>query len=358
MFNQIEVRLSFVTQAVLTAWLVFVVVGIVNGSAILAQSPRTTARKFEVVSVRRCKADSVDSQGGKKGGERGGGGVRWDPQRLHEECQSLSNLIRDAYLAYPDGKPWTSGAREESSGSPKDATKPDCPACGLRFPPVSRRLFTQPIEASPGWVDSERYTIDATAGGVASQEMMRGPMMQAVLEERFKLKIHRESRDIPVYELTVAEGGPNLQVSRDGSCIPFVPEAFENLPSKRVPGQSVPIPCGAVVSHNGATDFPGTTIGGLCRNLSSLFDRDVTDKTGIAGFFDIHVGVDRVMLPVNDAAAEPTGDGDPPRRPQLDRLATFRAFQSALPKLGLKLRPAKGAGVFLVIDHVERPSGN
>jgi uncharacterized protein (TIGR03435 family) len=108
----------------------------------------------------------------------------------------------------------------------------------------------------------------------------------------------------------------------------------------------------------GATEFPGTRLAGFCKNLSSLFDRDVIDKTAITGLFDISVAAARVMLPVNETAVETPGDADQPRGPQLDRLTTFRDFQRALPKIGLKLQAAKGEAVILVIDHVERPSRN
>jgi uncharacterized protein (TIGR03435 family) len=59
--------------------------------------------------------------------------------------------------------------------------------------------------------------------------MMRGPLMQALLENRFKLKIHRESRDVQVYELTQVRDGPKLKTAREGSCTtddrepPFMP---------------------------------------------------------------------------------------------------------------------------------------
>jgi uncharacterized protein (TIGR03435 family) len=93
----------------------------------------------------------------------------------------------------------------------------------------------------------------------------------------------------------------------------------------------------------------------FCSGLSGWFDRDVVDRTGIVGVFDFHIDAHQVRLP--DLSAAPPADGAPPP-PQWDRAATFKLFQAALPKLGLKLEPARGLGPFLVIDHVERPSGN
>jgi hypothetical protein len=181
-----------------------------------AQS-QSAPRRFEVVSIKPCNGSHIGAPNGKRGGEdEPPGRIRWDPKELYEECQSLDSLIRDAYLAYADGMPWTRGSRENES------TTWDC--CGLRFPRVSHRLLRQPIAGSPAWIGSSRYTIDAKTETPTTQEMMRGPMTQAALEKRFKLRIHRETRAVPVYDLTVGESGPKLQNSNDDSCIPFNPE--------------------------------------------------------------------------------------------------------------------------------------
>jgi uncharacterized protein (TIGR03435 family) len=155
-------------------------------------------------------------------------------------------------------------------------------------------VFQQPIKGSPSWVDSDRYTIDVKAEDAAiSQETMRGPMMQALLEERFKLKIHRESKEIPVYELTVVSGGAKLQPSKEGSCIvKFSPQDREPAP-----GQPLPRVCGMFnPNKGGGTDVPGTTIGSLCRQFSVTLDRDVIDKTGLQGMFDIHLPHSRLRM--------------------------------------------------------------
>ncbi len=72
------------------------------------------------------------------------------------------------------------------------------------------------IEGGPRWINSDGYQIDAKAEGAPGGDMLRGPAMQALLEERFKLKIRHESRDVPVYALAVAEGGPKLEPSKEG----------------------------------------------------------------------------------------------------------------------------------------------
>ena len=328
-----------------------VLVGVLRAPAIQAQ-PAVSSAKFEVASIQSCKPGDV---GGGRGGKQGGSGgrIRWDPQRLHEECQSVYNLIRDAYLAYPEGKPWQTVTREEPSADARGLENAGCTGCGRGFPPVSRRVFQQPLQGSPGWLETARYTIDARAERPTTPEMMRGPMMQALLQDRFQLKIHRESTEAPVYALTVAEGGPKLKPSPEGSCLSF--SEMIKLPPRPPADRHGPLPCGAVMLRNGKATFPGTTIDGLCRNLSFLFDRDVIDKTGIEGFYDIEIDADRVLLPAGDSI--PRDDGMPPP-PRTDRAATAREFQRAMPKIGLKMQPAKGPGVLLVIDRVERPGEN
>lgn len=358
MSKRIGIRLSFTQTIVLAsagvaALATPIVVGIVNAPAIQAQSTQGATQsaavadaKFEVASVKPCNDSSI-----RPAGKGGGGPVRWSPGRLDEECQTVENLIRDAYLRYQDGKPWRAGA----AGVPATSQPPgfQCIGCGAGrggLPPISERLFWQQIKGSPAWIASEHYTIDAKADGPATQEIMRGPMLQALLEDRFKLKVHREAREMQVYELTVAPGGPRLQSYQQGSCAS--PDSFDPETGK-ASGRPFNNMCGWFrPGRNGGTDLNGTTIANLCRQLSGLADRDVIDKTGIAGMFDIHFDTYPLAPPAGDITA-----ASDPAAPE-DREQRFAQFRNTLPKLGLKLEPAKGQGTFLVIDHVERPAGN
>jgi len=97
----------------------------------------------------------------------------------------------------------------------------------------------------------------------------------------------------------------------------------------------------------------------LCRQFSVMIDRDVIEKTGIMGVFDIHLESfwenARPVAPADSAAGLSNAPG-PPIRP--GPAEVFAAARTAVKKLGLKLEPAKGSGEFLVIDHIVKPSEN
>jgi uncharacterized protein (TIGR03435 family) len=225
-----------------------------------------------------------------------------------------------AYLAFPTGRP---------------------------NEPVNPSFLQQSISGGPSWINSDRFRIDAKAEGPANLEMMHGPMMQALLEDRFRLKLRRESKETSIFELTVGKSVAKLNAAKDGGC-----EAFDrnHPPPEPAPGQPSPVLCGSArMSANGGFDILGVTIPDLCRELTKYVDRDIIDKTGMAGVFDVHLELAPADLGYPDAAPDPTstytlGDG--------------RAIAATFEKLGLQMRPAKGSAPFLVIDRVERPSEN
>jgi uncharacterized protein (TIGR03435 family) len=215
-----------------------------------------------------------------------------------------------------------------------------------------------PIAGGPSWINSDRYDIDAKAESAPGQAVMSGPMMQALLEDRFKLKVHRETRETPVYALTADKSGPKLHEAQPGKCI-LVDR--DHPPPRPLPAKPL-VTCGMFnrSSGDGATDVYGTTMESLCRNFSALLDQDVVDKTGIAGLFDIHLELYPTDIhargPVDPVAgtSDPSATAVDPAGGILD----LTALQQAIQKLGLKLIPTKGTGESLVVDRVERPSEN
>ena len=179
--------------------------------------------------------------------------------------------------------------------------------------------------------------------------MMRGPMLQTLLEDRFKLKIHHETREVPAYALTVAKGGLKLHRFQEGNCIPrdytsffeqFPPQPFPELP----PGQKY---CGGGTTVKGANvtlEATAMSIDNFIKYSLPGLDRPVVNKTGITGLFDFHL--------------EFAPDDDPGAGATPAEVAGPSIFTALERQLGLKAEQAKAPGDILVIDHVARPSAN
>jgi uncharacterized protein (TIGR03435 family) len=169
-------------------------------------------------------------------------------------------------------------------------------------------------------------------------------MMQALLEDRFKLKIHRETRDVPVYAMTLAPGGLQLTPFQGGSCLAMPPKATLSAPP---PGQRY---CKVMVSSRPPAVYAeGSTLTEFSQLLNLVLDHPVVDKTGIMGKYDINLrfGIDAMtprFLPGGDMA----------RFAQADPAAS--SISSAIQQLGLTLELANGPREFIVIDHMERPT--
>jgi uncharacterized protein (TIGR03435 family) len=203
------------------------------------------------------------------------------------------------------------------------------------------------VSGGPGWAGSDRYDIDATTGGKTPFEQTR-LMLQALLEERFQLVLHRESKEFPVYELTAAKGGLKIQASKDGDCVTRSPE----MPAP-VPGQAPPRYCGSSSFSPRSLDGAAISMQQLTRLLANTLQRQVVDKTGFAGTFDVHLkwtpdqSTPGLMAPDVAMPAAPAAD-DP-------GLSIFTVIEE---QLGLKLQAAKAPMEVLVIERAEKPTGN
>ena len=224
---------------------------------------------------------------------------------------------------------------------------------------IQRAYEVKPFQVSggPAWINSARYDIDAKAEGSPNRGQMY-QMMQALLEDRFKLKLHHETKQLPVYEVIVAKGGPKLLKPKEGGCIAPDPNAGP-LP----PAPSQPIPCGRILmmmAPSGA-QMRGSKVSmmDLVNILSNVLGRTVNDKTSFQGTFDVHLEFtpDETLggLPTPPPALSPSGDSTRSALPPDAHGNIFAAIQD---QLGLKLKSSKGPGHMLIIDSVERPSRN
>ncbi len=279
--------------------------------------------KFDVVSVKPC---GPGSQGTRSSGSgRGSGaGTAVSPDRLVEHCLTLMNLIQNAYIRFANGRGHDGWA-----------------------------IRNTPIEGGPEWIKHDPYEIEATAAGATPQEMMRGPMLQAVLEDRFHLKIRRETRQGPVYDLVVAASGSKLKPAREGVCVPpdWTVFPLPPLPDGQhrcgitgglidARGNSIPMPPPPGPTYTMMWQDEAISLDDLVTDLLHL-DRPVVNKTGLAGLFTLR-------LTHTFDRADP--DDGPPVSHARVAAAELRA------QLGLELEPSTGPRDFLVIDHVERPT--
>jgi len=286
-------------------------IGIVTSITLGAQST-----KFEVASIRPCKPNDDSGDGGRKGAGRGPG-ANPSPNRLVTGCETVENLIWSAYVLYATGH-------------------------------LVRDPSNPPLEGGPAWIRSDHYQITARAEGAPGVDLMNGPLMRALLEDRFKLRIHREAKDVPVYALTIARSGVRLKPWQPGSCTP-VP------PGERAGMQ--PSQCRVLIRQRGpnlALEGKGATVAEIAKLLFLLVDRPVLDRTELTGRYDIDVEFAPEQRPAAfRPPGEPSGPPPPAEEPTAPRI--FTAFEK---QLGLNLEAAKGAREHLIIDRVERPSRN
>jgi uncharacterized protein (TIGR03435 family) len=178
-------------------------------------------------------------------------------------------------------------------------------------------------------------------------------MLQSLLTDRFKLMVHRETRDLPVYVLQPGKNGLKLPAPTEGGCV--TPDPPPGPPTPPAPGQPPRQRCGTAVISIGTQ---GTRILGgqisiaeFARVLSVAVARPVIDKTGFVGTFD----ADLAFFP--DQATSGLPNPGPGLLPPPDPTAVtiFTAIQE---QLGLKLESDKGPVEVIVIDSVQRPSEN
>jgi len=187
---------------------------------------------------------------------------------------------------------------------------------------VVRSKVNQLIIGGPGWASSAPFDIDAKAedAGVTGAQLIR--MLQPLLAERFKLKFHREMRDIPAFTLTTARGGAKLK---------------EAAPDEQTKVSLTPVFTGQRVGIRTIVDF-----------ISLRLNRMVIDKTGLTGSYDFTLTwtPDENEVGLNGAPARPTGD-EPPGASLITAINE---------QLGLRLESQKIPTEVIVIDSAEMPN--
>ncbi len=210
--------------------------------------------------------------------------------------------------------------------------------------------YDSQIMGLPAWCNSDRYTIQAKMSEADSAALKAiSPderqqriklMLQALLADRFQLKVHQSSKEVPDYELVVSKGGFKLQ-----------PDTENTKDESRVPAGSFKPPVNATVIRpqpDGSMLIQHMSLPDLANLLTRQapeLGRLVLDHTGLAGKYSFTLHWSPPHGPPSTGTSE---------IPSADTISIFAAIQ----EIGLKLQPSTGAVTMLFIDHVERPSAN
>lgn len=287
------------------------------GTLVHAQSSKSqSGAQFEVASIRPSNPSS--GGGGGTGKSKGGGVSGLPPELDHGRLNFSSTLFGLIIRAYG-----IAGCGE---------IKPDCAL----------------ISGGPEWLKKDRFDIQAKmpdgSPNYTFLQFLRGQapqlevMLQAMLSERFDLKFHRETKQLPVYTLTIVKKGSKLKEASG--------EMIQLKDGTSVKNQSLlwtpaPLPDGTRSDHLIRMLVRDQSMQSLVDSLSRIMDRPVLDRTGLQGTFDITMDYEM------DADAGPGANIAGP--------AMFTAFQE---QLGLKFEATKAPVDVLVIDHAEQPSEN
>jgi uncharacterized protein (TIGR03435 family) len=198
----------------------------------------------------------------------------------------------------------------------------------------------------PAWVMTDRFDIEARAEGNPDKDQMR-LMMRSLLADRFKLAIHYETRQVPVFALALLKAGrtgPTLQPHPEDSPCSIVPDASQNQVDGKFPAL-----CSGLFGLSPTA--PGrlrvgarrVTMEFIANQLSAVgqLERPVIDRTGLNGSFDF------ALEWAPESRAEPEPDSSGP---------TF--LEALKDQLGIKLESQKGPAEVIIFDHVEHPSDN
>jgi uncharacterized protein (TIGR03435 family) len=285
-----------------------------NAVALSAQAGQSEANtksegaRFEVASIKPCNNSSYGSSNS-------------GPNRLRLECLTLDQL---ALMAF-------------STGSP-----------GM-LPHAAKAL----LKGGPSWTRSKRFTVDARTGKPTTGEEMRGPLMRELLRERFKLRTHEEFQTLAVYDLIPRQGGAKLQSAKEGGCFQMGPG---KTPPQASGGKAPPPICGGFRREAPGVGAYGITMRLFCLQISQALERDVIDKTGLAGAYDLHLEMTyEEILPslMRNRIAAPTLASEIPEAGE-----PGGTLFTALSTLGLQLKPSTAVARLVVIDHVEMPDEN
>ena len=219
--------------------------------------------------------------------------------------------------------------------------------------------------SGPDWMRNQRFDIEAKIPNGVSKDQLP-EMLQALLAERFKLTLHRDSKEQQVYALVVGKNGPKLQESTAAADAP-VPETPGSRELYTYQGEARTVPGGGFVVTSGPfgpmrggrgpnggmkIEFLKLTMPGLTEVLAPHEDRPVVDMTNLKGTY--YFGWEDQPPPRGDGGGRKAGppESGPDAGPRPDPLG--ESLLTAIDKAGLKLEKSKAPVEMLVVDHLEK----
>ncbi len=214
---------------------------------------------------------------------------------------------------------------------------------------------------APDWMAGARFDITAKVPEGTTQEQT-GEMLKSLLADRFQMKFHRETRDLPVLALVVAKGGPKLKESPKSPDADDAAKRTVNVVAQgNANGTVVDMGGGASFSvGNNKIEAKKVALPILAETLASFNEKPIIDMTGLTGLYDVTLDFtpeDFRALMIR--AAVMRGVVLPPEALKMMDSASGDSLGAALETLGLKLEPRKTSVEVLVIDHMEQmPTDN
>jgi bla regulator protein BlaR1 len=214
------------------------------------------------------------------------------------------------------------------------------------------------LEGVPDWADSERYDIVAKAEGDPQPVPPGGPpdpmllMTRSLLADRFKLVLRHETREMPIYALTLARAdrrtGPALKPSSI-DCASVMAARGRGVGIPQGPPNMAERPTCGMRTRPGHLSAGAITLGQLVNMLSTHAGRSVVDRTSLTGVFDVDLTWTPDQMPQMQGTPPPGAPPPPPIDPNGPSL--FTAIEE---QLGLKLESTRGAVEVLVVERLER----
>ncbi|MGO8817156.1 MAG: TIGR03435 family protein [Terriglobia bacterium] len=220
------------------------------------------------------------------------------------------------------------------------------------------------VTGGPSWIGSDKFDIDAKEPDGFSDELAKLPpdqrrgkmglLIQSLLADRFGLKVSHATKDLPVYALVVAKGGPKLQAAKADDTNPNGMKGPDGHPLRH--GNFMRLGLGELEGQSVPVTF-------LAQELARQLGRNVLDQTGLKGSYDFTLKwapdpSSMAMMQGPPGGGPPPGAGPAPDSgspPDASGPSIFTAVQE---QLGLKLESTKGPVDILIIDHVQQPSEN